>query len=82
MVAVTARDDGVFDTVDAAFDALYRNLHREKRRRLRTIAHLIEDLDGELTAPETWSMRRLLRLAAAANRGFGPVIRTRSPRAA
>ena len=29
MVAVTARDDGVFETVDAAFDALYTNLNRE-----------------------------------------------------
>ena len=74
MVAITAVDDGVFETVDAAFDTLYRNLHREKRRRLRVIAQLIETLDGELTAPETWSMRRLLRLGAAANRGFGPVM--------
>jgi ParB family chromosome partitioning protein len=74
MVAITAVDDGVFETVEAAFDTLYRNLNREKRRRLRVIAQLIDTLQGELTAPETWPAQRLLRLGAAANRGFGPVI--------
>ncbi len=54
LVAVTARNLAVFDTVDAAIDALYANLNRDKRRRLRTIAHLAEELEGTLTAPETW----------------------------
>jgi ParB family chromosome partitioning protein len=73
-VAVTACERGTFDTVDAAMDTLYRNLNREKRRRLRQVAHLIEQLDGSLTAPETWSLRRLLRLAAAVSRGYGPLV--------
>ena len=46
LIAVTARDSGVFDTVEAAIDALYANLGRDKRRRLRAIAHLAEELDG------------------------------------
>ena len=53
LVAVTARDRGLFDTVEAAIDALYTSLSRDKRRRLRAIAHLVEELDGPLTAPET-----------------------------
>ena len=36
-----------------------------RRSRLRSIAHLAEELDGCLTAPETLSLRQLLRLAAA-----------------
>jgi ParB family chromosome partitioning protein len=74
LVAVMARNNGIFDTVDAAIDALYKNLNREKRRRLRVVAHLVEELEGTLTAPETWSLRRLLRIAAAASRGFGDLI--------
>jgi ParB family chromosome partitioning protein len=75
MVAITAVDDGVFETVETALETLYRNLKHDRRRRLRTITHLVEELDGQLTAPETLSQKRLLRLAAAANRGFGPLIR-------
>jgi ParB family transcriptional regulator, chromosome partitioning protein len=75
MVAITARDRRVFDTIEAAIDALYANLGRDKRRRLRTVAQLAEELDGHLTTPESLSQRQLLRLAAAAARGFGPLMR-------
>jgi ParB family chromosome partitioning protein len=74
MLAVIARDREVFETVDAAIDALYANLNRDKRRRLRVIAQLVETVDSRLVLPESWPQQRLLRLAAAVNRGFGPVI--------
>ena len=74
MIAVIARDREVFATVDAAIDELYANLNRDRRRRLRVIAQLIETVDGRLAFPESWPQQRLLRLAAAVNRGFGPVI--------
>jgi ParB family chromosome partitioning protein len=75
MVAVTARDRRVFDTVEAAVDALYANLSREKRKRLRALAHLTEELAGYLTDPETLSLRQLLRLASAMTRGYGDLMR-------
>ncbi len=73
-VAVTARDEGVFPSVEEAIDALYASYSRDKRKRLRALAHLAEDLDGTLTAPETLSQRQLMRLAGAVTRGYGPLI--------
>jgi len=75
MIAVTARDRGLFDTIEAAVDALYVNLGPNRRRRLRAVACLAEDLDGHLTAPASLSLRQLLRLAVANYRGLGPVMR-------
>jgi ParB family chromosome partitioning protein len=74
-VAVAARDGGVFDTLDAAVEALYPSFSRQKRARIRAAALAAEELDGALTAPETLSSRQVLRLAAALTRGFGDVIR-------
>ena len=51
LLAVTARDRGLFDTVEAAIDALYASLSRDKRYRLRAIAHLVEELDGHAHRP-------------------------------
>lgn len=75
LLAVTAWQRGLFDTVDAAVDGLYQNLNRDKRKRLRAIAHLAEELEGVLTAPETLPQQRLLRVAAAVSRGYGDLIR-------
>jgi ParB family transcriptional regulator, chromosome partitioning protein len=72
-LAVTAVDRGLFDTVDAAIATLYANLGRDKRKRLRAIAHLAVEVEG-LAAPESLSLRRLLELAAAVARGYGPLI--------
>ena len=74
-LAVAARDRAIFPTLDAAIDALYASLSRDRRRRLRTVAHLVEELAGHLTAPEALSQRQLLRLAAATARGYGDVMR-------
>jgi ParB family chromosome partitioning protein len=75
LIAITAWQREVFDTVEAAIDGLYKNLHRDRRRRLRAIAHLVEELEGHLTAPETYPQQRLLRLAAAAARGYADLMR-------
>jgi ParB family chromosome partitioning protein len=75
MVAVKAARAEVYAGLDAAIEALYSNLSRQKRVRLRAIAHLADDLGGYLTAPETLSLRQLLRLAPLIPRGFGDLIR-------
>lgn len=73
-LAVTAWEHSYYETVDAAVDGLYGTLNRDRRRRLRSIATLVEELQGSLTAPETLSLRQLLRLAAAASRGYGDLM--------
>ncbi len=75
MVAVKSARAEAFPGIDAAIEALYANLSRQKRARLRTIAHLACDLDGYLTAPETLSLRQLLRLAPLIPRGYGDLLR-------
>jgi ParB family chromosome partitioning protein len=75
MVAVAARDRGVFDTVDAAVEALYPSFSRQKRARVRAAAQAAEELDGQLTAPETLTARQVLRIASAVTRGYGDLIR-------
>ena len=73
-IAVAARDAGVFPTIDAAIDTLFPHGTRAKRRRLRTLAALVETLDGTLTAPETLSLRQALRIATAVERGYADLI--------
>lgn len=75
LIALTARDQGHFANVEAAIDALYASFSRDRRYRLRAIAHLAEELDGHLAAPEALSLRRLLRLAAATTRGYADLMR-------
>jgi ParB family chromosome partitioning protein len=75
MAAATAAEQGLFENVTAAVEQLYTCLGRDKRRRIRAVAQVIEELDGHLTAPETLSQRQLLRLAAALARGYGPLMR-------
>ena len=75
MVAVKSARAGAYAGIDAAIEALYASLSRQKRARLRTIAHLADDLDGFLTAPETLSLRQLLRLAPLIPRGYGDLLR-------
>ena len=55
---------------------LYPAANKAKRARLRTLAHLVEELDGFLTNPEGLNQHRLLRIEAAFRAGFGDVIRT------
>lgn len=73
-IAVVARGEGMFPTIDAAIDGLYPNASRQKRFRLRTAAMVVEELSGSITDPETLSDSRLQRLASALRAGFGELI--------
>ncbi|HMQ94315.1 MAG TPA: ParB/RepB/Spo0J family partition protein [Amaricoccus sp.] len=75
-IAVTARDRGIFATIEQAVDALYPAAARQKRAKLRNIAFLVHEADGVLRDPEQLSERQLLRLHAAWTTGFGEVIET------
>jgi ParB family chromosome partitioning protein len=66
---IAVRND-LFPTIEAAIERLHAAESRFKRVRLRRIAMLVEEFDGLLAAPETLSLRQLLRLAAAVEAGF------------
>ncbi|HUS54947.1 MAG TPA: hypothetical protein VMY41_13220 [Thermohalobaculum sp.] len=66
----------VFGTIEEAVAKLYPAANKFKRSRLRSLAHLVEELDGLLTNPESLSQQRLLRIDAAFRAGFDNVIRT------
>jgi ParB family chromosome partitioning protein len=74
-IAWLAREQGVFASIEEAVERLYPEANRTKRMRLRTLAQLVEELDGWLTEPERLNQRQCLRLAAALQAGFGEVIR-------
>jgi ParB family transcriptional regulator, chromosome partitioning protein len=73
--AVTARDLGLFGTIEEAVDRLHPGASAAKRSRLRTLARVAAQLDGELADPETLSQKQVLRLATALREGFGAEIR-------
>jgi ParB family chromosome partitioning protein len=74
-IAWSAVRMSLFPTIEEAVEKLYPNANRDKRRQLRALAHLAEELDGELTHPEAFSLRQCLRLAAAVSRGYADLIR-------
>lgn len=63
-----------FATIDEAVETLFPNANRDKRRQLRLLAQLVEDLDREFIDPELFSLRQALRLATAVNHGYGDLI--------
>ena len=75
-IAYLANRQEIFPTIEEAVAKLYPAAHRNKRAHLRSIAHLVEELDGLLTDPESLSQQRLLRIEAAFRAGFDNVIRT------
>jgi ParB family chromosome partitioning protein len=75
-IAWLAHRQGAFPTIEEAVARLYPAANAVKRTRLRALAHLAEELDSVLTAPEQFSLRQCLRLSAALNAGFGEVLRT------
>jgi ParB family chromosome partitioning protein len=76
LVAVTARNQGAFGSIEEAVDGLYPNASKQKRQRLRALAFFAEEIGGWFTAPETLSERQIERIARAADGGFGELIRT------
>ena len=75
MVAVSAWRREVFPSLDAAIGTLYASFSRQRQHRLRAVALVAEELDGHLAAPETLSLRQLLRIAAALTRNYGDLMR-------
>lgn len=65
---------GIFPTLDAAVDALYPALTRQKRNRLRALALVVEECEGLFTAPETLTTGQMERLASALRGGLAPLI--------
>ena len=64
-IVITATERGLFDTYDAAINALFPQAARQKRAKIRSIVTVIEHLDSLLIDPELWSEAKLLRLANA-----------------
>ena len=73
LLLATVRDE-IFPTLDAAIDALYPALTRQRRNRLRSLALVAEECEGLFTTPETLSTAQMERLAAALRGGLAPVI--------
>lgn len=65
---------GIFPTLDAAVDALYPALTRQKRNRLRSLALVVEECEGLFSTPEALTASQMERLASALRGGLAPVI--------
>ena len=76
LIAVTARNQGAFASIEEAVDKLYPNATGAKRSRLRNLAFMAEEIDGLLTSPEKLNQQQALRLANALRLGFGKLIET------
>lgn len=70
-----ARDEGLYADLKSAARALFPTATYVKISRIRSIAEMVEELGEIFIAPERWSQRRCLRLAAAVRDGFAPLIR-------
>ena len=64
----------IFPTLDAAVNALYPALSRQKRNRLRALALVVEECDGLFTTPEALTASQMERLASALRGGLAPLI--------
>lgn len=69
-----AYDEGLFETIEGAAKTLFPAASKVKLSRIRAIARAVEAMEGTLTAPELWSLRQCLRLAAAVRAGFANVM--------
>ncbi len=65
----------VFANIEEAVEKLFPAADKYKRRRIRQLARLAEDLDGWLTTPEKMSQQMALRVADACRKGFTHVFR-------
>ena len=61
---VEARDEGLFETIDAAVAGLYPLASSTKRTRLRSIAMAVETFSDLFHDPTEFSQRQVLRLAS------------------
>ncbi|WP_127106138.1 ParB/RepB/Spo0J family partition protein [Pararhodobacter zhoushanensis] len=65
---------GLFDSIEAATDALYPTLTRQARSRLRGFGRVVEVLGDLMTHPHTLSSARMDRLAVAIRAGLGEIM--------
>jgi ParB family chromosome partitioning protein len=76
-ILVQAVEEGLFPNLDAALPALFPNLDRNRRSRLRAVAEVVAHFgDDILTEPTRLAQQQLLRLSAALRAGLGEVIET------
>lgn len=75
LILVHCRNVRLFPTLDAAVEALHPLAPPMKRSRLRALAHVVDELEGLLAAPESLSQRQMLRLAASLRGGWSDLIR-------
>lgn len=68
-------EEGIFTSLDEAITTLHPQANPTKRTRLRAIASVVEALGPRLRQPESLSQQLLLRIAAAVQQGFEPVLR-------
>ncbi|MEM9344627.1 MAG: ParB/RepB/Spo0J family partition protein [Pseudomonadota bacterium] len=59
------------DTIDSAVAALYPNVTKQRRHRIRAVCNVVVWSDGALIDPHTHTTRKLERLAAAIAGGHG-----------
>ena len=74
MLILNAVAEDIFPTPDAAIAALFAPSNPTNRSRLRATVTVTEELNGILTDPTAYSLRQLLRIAAALKAGFSDVI--------
>lgn len=76
-ILVQAVEEGIFPTLDAALPALFPNLDRHRRGRLRAVAEVVAQFgDHLLTEPTGLNQKQILRIATALRAGLGEVIET------
>jgi ParB family transcriptional regulator, chromosome partitioning protein len=72
LVGLVAED--LFPTLDAAIEGLYPALSRQRRNRLRSLALVFQEMEGDLTTPDLLTQAQMEQLAAGLRAGLGPVI--------
>ena len=73
-IALRAIGTEDIDTIDKAIETLFPNADRFKKRRVRLIAEVVEELDGILIDPEGHTENALTRLAALIRSEWTPLI--------
>jgi ParB family chromosome partitioning protein len=74
LLILNAVEEDIFETPDAAIAGLFPHTSPSAKSRLRTIVQVVQNLNGILNDPTTYSLRQLLRIAAALKADFADVI--------
>ena len=76
LIAVRARDDGAFGSIEDAIEGLYPTASRYKRLRLRTVAHFAETVGSFFKTPAKLSERQIERVMRSVDHGLGDRLQT------